>query len=363
MRRVPNAEQDFALIKTTFYKTGLNALYYTGAFAALSKISRGVGVIFTLHRVRPPTAQRAFSPNRILEVTPDFLEATIVHVRRLGYRIVSLDELHRRLVERDFSRPWVSFTLDDGYADNYLHAFPVFRRHDVPFAIYVCTGIVDGTARLWWRILEEVVAEEPVLRLSVDGRLRSFDTVTTKQKYRAFNDVYWALRAMPHRIQMATIDELERRYPHRAIASRESDDPASWKMLAEMVRSGLLTVGAHTVTHDALSKLPESRVWEEMQGSRDRLEKEVGVSPRHFAYPYGDAGSASRREFEIAKGVGFTTAVTTRKGAVLPDHAEHLHALPRVSLNGDYQRSRYVTLFLSNAPFYLARGLRRLDVE
>jgi peptidoglycan/xylan/chitin deacetylase (PgdA/CDA1 family) len=100
-----------------------------------------------------------------------------------------------------------------------------------------------------------------------------------------------------------------------------------------------------------------------MQGSRDRLEEALGVSPRHFAYPYGDAASASRREFEIARALGFTTAVTTRKGAVLPDHADHLHALPRVSLNGDYQQARYVTLFLSDAPFYLARGLRSLDVE
>jgi peptidoglycan/xylan/chitin deacetylase (PgdA/CDA1 family) len=168
---------------------------------------------------------------------------------------------------------------------------------------------------------------------------------------------------MPHDTQMAAIDVLEHRYEMRADVSQWRDEAASWQMLSEMLDTGLLTVGAHTISHDALSKLPESRVREEMAGSRDRLKEMLGTTPRHFAYPYGDANSASRREFEIASALGFTTAVTTRKGVVLPDHVEHLHALPRVSLNGDYQQSRYVTLFLSGVPFYLARGFRRLDVN
>jgi peptidoglycan/xylan/chitin deacetylase (PgdA/CDA1 family) len=351
------------MMKTTLYKTGLNAIYYTGAFRALRKNVCGVGAMFTLHRVRPSTAQRAFAPNRILEITPDFLETSIIRVRQLGYQIVSLDEVHRRLVERDFSEPFVSFTLDDGYADNYLHAFPVFKKHNVPFAIYVCTGIVDGTARLWWRVLEEVVFAENVVTLLMDGRLRSFQTATTKQKYRAFNEIYWSLRGMAHETQMATMDDLEQRYVQSAATSRGTDEPASWEMLSEMLGTGLLTVGAHTITHDALSKLPEARVMEEMKDSQKRLEKELGVAVKHFAYPYGDAASAAGREFKIAKMLGFATAVTTRKGGVQPDHADHLHALPRVSLNGDYQDPRYVDLFLSEVPFFLARGLRRLDVE
>jgi peptidoglycan/xylan/chitin deacetylase (PgdA/CDA1 family) len=351
------------MTRPTLYKAGLNAIYYTGAFRALRKNVCGVGVIFTLHRVRPSTEQRAFAPNRILEITPEFLEATIIRVRQLGYQIVSLDEAHRRLVERDFTVPFVSFTLDDGYADNYLHAFPIFMKHNVPFAIYVCTGIIEGSARLWWRILDEVVFAEDAFELLIDGRLHSYQTATTKQKYRAFNEVYWALRGMAHEEQMATMDGLEQRYEQSAVASRKTDGPASWKMLSEMLGTGLLTVGAHTISHDALSKLSESRVSKEMKDSRNSLESELRVTVEHFAYPYGDAASAAGREFKIAEALGFKTAVTTRKGSILPEHAEHLLALPRVSLNGDYQNTRYVDLFLSEVPFFVARGFRRLDVE
>ena len=45
------------------------------------------------------------------------------------------------------------------------------------------------------------------------------------------------------------------------------------------------------------------------------------------------------------------TGVTTRKGLIHPEHAQELTALPRVSLNGDYQKSRYVKVLLSGAPF------------
>ena len=67
--------------------------------------------------------------------------------------------------------------------------------------------------------------------------------------------------------------------------------------------------------------------------------------------------------YALLKEHGFDTASTTRKGVLFPEHADHLHALPRVSLHGDYQLERYVTLFMSGAPFALQRGFRRLDVH
>ena len=60
--------------------------------------------------------------------------------------------------------------------------------------------------------------------------------------------------------------------------------------------------------------------------------------------------------------LGFETAVTTRPGVLFPEHRDHLTALPRVSLNGDYQTLRYLDLFLSGAPFLLYNRLRRVNV-
>ena len=144
--------------QTRIRRAVLSGLYHTRAYRLLEPRARGVGAIFTLHHVRPSSPQGGFSPNRILEITPSFLIKTIKLCERIGYEFVSLDEASRRLVEGDDRAPFVSFTLDDGYADNYTHAFPVFREHGVPFTIYLCPGLLEEWTRHWWRDLEDLVA-------------------------------------------------------------------------------------------------------------------------------------------------------------------------------------------------------------
>jgi peptidoglycan/xylan/chitin deacetylase (PgdA/CDA1 family) len=337
----------------------LSGLYHSRVHRLLAASTRGVGAIFTLHHALPETPDGEFSPNRILEITPDFLNSTIHLTKRLGYEIVSLDECRRRLVERDFGRPFVAFTFDDGYADNYTHAFPIFEEHGVPFLIYLCTGLLEGTTRQWWRDLEEIVAANDRIEVELDGHKTDLVCESSRQKRRTFDTIYWSLRRMPHDQQMQVLEDLVERYPPRASSSPRM---LTREMIREMQETGLLTIGAHTLTHPALSKLPPTDLLKEMDQSRARLTDWLGAAPRHFSYPYGDETSAGPREFEAASELGFETGVTTRKGVLHPEHAQHLHALPRISLNGDYQRPRYVETLLSGVPFRLDPGLPRINV-
>ena len=63
----------------------------------------------------------------------------------------------------------------------------------------------------------------------------------------------------------------------------------------------------------------------------------------------------------LARQAGFKTAVTTRKGMPFSDHRRHLTALPRVSLNGEYQALTYTAVFLSGAPFALSNRFRQVN--
>jgi peptidoglycan/xylan/chitin deacetylase (PgdA/CDA1 family) len=125
----------------------------------------------------------------------------------------------------------------------------------------------------------------------------------------------------------------------------------TWAEIRQMAADPLVTIGAHTRRHYALAKLTLAEARAEIEESVKRIERELGRPCRHFSYPYGDEASAGPREFEIARELGLKTAVTTRKGLIHRQHACELTALPRVSLNGDYQNPRYVKVLLSGAPF------------
>ena len=122
-----------------------------------------------------------------------------------------------------------------------------------------------------------------------------------------------------------------------------------------------MTIGAHTVNHPMLAKLPEKSARSEMELSRSIIEAALGARPQHLAYPFGDPTSAGPREFALARELGFKTAVTTRPGVIFRSHAEHLTALPRISLNGDYQQLRYVRVLLSGAATAMWNGFRRVE--
>jgi peptidoglycan/xylan/chitin deacetylase (PgdA/CDA1 family) len=98
-----------------------------------------------------------------------------------------------------------------------------------------------------------------------------------------------------------------------------------------------------------------------MDLSRSIIEAALGLRPAHLSYPIGDRSSAGSREFDIAAELGFKTAVTTRPGVLFPEHARHMTALPRLSLNGEYQRLRYVSVLLSGSATAMWNGFRRLD--
>jgi len=342
---------------TAIIKSVLSALHMTGADRLLAPFTGGTGVIFTLHHVRPEPP-RDFEPNRILKITPDFLESVVVQVQELGFEIVSLDGIHERLKSGEADRPFAAFTFDDGYRDNRDFAYPIFKRHKVPLTIYLASDLCDGNGDLWWLALEEAVRRAPAITLQMDGSLRKFSTRTAAAKCKAYHEIYWWLRALPENRARAVVADLSRSVGFDA-SGLARELVMSWDEVRALAQDPLVTFGAHTKGHWALAKLSEGAAKAEMRDSIKRVAQELGRPCRHFSYPYGDADSAGLREFELAKSLGVRTAVTTRKGLLRPVHGRALTYLPRVSLNGDYQDERYVRVMLSGAPFALWNAVSR----
>ena len=118
-------------LRNTVIRAGLEALSRSGVHHLLRPIFAGVGAIFMLHHVRPGR-DAEFQPNRHLEVEPEFLRATLQHLREHDIDLVTMDEVHARLSQRHFARRFACFTFDDGYRDNRDFALPVMREFDAP---------------------------------------------------------------------------------------------------------------------------------------------------------------------------------------------------------------------------------------
>lgn len=349
-----------AALKPTLIRGGLESLYFTGAHRWLRPLFGGVGAILTLHHVRPARPGR-FQPNRLLEITPRFFNRVVKELRRSGLDLVSLDEMRRRLVERDFSRRFVCLTFDDGYRDTLRIAYPLLKAEGIPFAVYVATSFPDRLGEMWWLALEAVIANNDRIGLTIDGRDRAYDCTSVAEKYALYNELYWWLRARPTETELRdVIRDLTACYGVDLRAFCQ-DLCMNWQELAELAADPLVTIGAHTVNHPMLAKLPEKAVRSEMDLSRSVIEAALAKRPEHLAFPVGDRTSAGPREFTIASELGFKTAVTTHPGVLFPGHSERLTALPRISLNGEYQRLRYVRVLLSGSATAVWNGFRNLE--
>ena len=345
-------------LKQSIIRGGLESLYFSGAHFVLRPFVGGVGAILALRHVRPPRPEQ-FQPNRLLEVTPQFFARMVRRLRRSRLDLISLNEMHRRMVEGDFRRRFVCLTFDDGYRDLREWAYPILKEADVPFAIYVPTSFPDRLGELWWLVLEALIARNNRVGLIIGGRDRTFDCGTVEEKQALYDELYWWLRSRATESEMRSIVRSLAAYYHIDIMAFCEELCMSWPELAELASDPLVTIGAHTVSHPILSRLSQDEARSEMELSRSVIEAALAVKPAHLSYPYGDRNSSGKREFEIAAEIGFKTAVTARPGVLFARHKRSMTALPRISLHGDYQQMRYVRVLLSGAATTMWKGFRR----
>ena len=276
--------------------------------------------------------------------------------------VVSLDEWHRRFITGDFRRRFVCLTFDDGYKDLKQWAYPLLRKYQMPFAAYIATSFPDRLGELWWIALEAVVARNSRIGLLIDGKEQFFDCETVGEKRELYDAIYRYVRSMKTEDELrAAVRDLCACY-RVDIQSFCRDLCMDWQEIVELAADPLVTIGAHTVNHKMLKKVPDDdAVRAEMEMSRAVLEAALGKRPNHLAYPVGDPTSAGAREFRIAAELGFKTAVTTRPGVLFKAHRDHLTALPRVSVNGEFQQQRYMKVLMSGAGTAFWNGLRRVN--
>ncbi|MBL4875633.1 MAG: polysaccharide deacetylase family protein [Cohaesibacteraceae bacterium] len=319
------------------------------------------GAILMLHRVREERRHTPFQPNRLLEISPDFLAQVLEFLKTANYDFVSIDDISDRLASSR-SRKFIAITLDDGYRDNFEVAKPVFEKFGAPFTVYVASGMIDGTAIPWWIILEEVIRTQDKISFSHNGSKLNLLCESTKNKNHAFIILSRIFNSVSEENQRSLAELFAQAYSFD-IKAYQLNEMMNWDQVKELARSGLATIGAHTDSHLSIARVTPEQARRDIQIGMDRIFAKTGVRPAHFAYPYGKSRDAGPEEFSLAKEMGFLTSVTTRAGVLVEDHLDHLQALPRISVNGEFQTLNEFRSIVSGVPFFLANRFSMLDVN
>lgn len=140
----------------------------------------------------------------------------------------------------------VAVTFDDGMRSVLDRAAPVLRALGLPATVFVPTDLVGGDGPMSWPGVERWVAG-PYVRELV---------------------------------------------------------PLGWDELRQLRDEGW-EIASHTRTHARLIRLDDAELREELEGSRSRLEEELGEPCRTLAYPYGEA---DERVIEAARAAGYEAA-------------------------------------------------------
>ena len=181
---------------------------------------------------------------------------------------------------------FVVFTFDDGFEDNYTEALPVFEKYDAPFALFLTTSFPDHKIVLWGYLLEDLVMNNDRVEFSIGVSTFAYSTVTMEQKSAAFSKIR---RYIMDSNQEELLPRLENIFNKNKpeLLELTKRKALSWEQVKELSNHPLVTLGAHTVNHLALSKIPEDEVIEEIGGSMKIIERKTGVPVKYFAYPYG----------------------------------------------------------------------------
>jgi peptidoglycan/xylan/chitin deacetylase (PgdA/CDA1 family) len=301
-------------------------LFGVGAYAALRALrpSRGLAIL-RYHAVCGPEGLEYAEPS--ICVTPAAFEQHVSYLTS-NYCVMPLPEAVQLMRARKPLPPnAVAITFDDGYADN-LAAARVLNLYGASATFYITAGCLSGETPFWPSEIRQLVArlKAPVIRLTASGREINIACGNEAERRTAIRTLARLFKSNTIPVREALRAELRR----QAEAPAGRSPMLTWDELREMHRLGM-TIGAHTVTHPNLPSAGPIDAWQEISGSKARLERETGALVTMFSYPNGGAERYMTREIaSLVRDAGFEAATTSWNGFAGP--GSDPYALERVQV-------------------------------
>lgn len=274
--------------------------------------------VLMLHRVS--NANNALG----LSITPELFEELVVFLKS-RYEIISLEQAVERLANSQKSVGCV-LTFDDGYRDNYDCAFPVLKKFKVPATIFVTLDALD-TGVFGWDLFDQAIVQtnEESIDLKQFG-LESY-RMTGTDRTAVIVDLHRALKRLPNDKKIQIVQYVIARYGD---SEKKQRTMLTWGEAREMADSGLITIGAHTITHPILSRVDSTQAQYEIITGKSLIEDRLGLPVHYFAYPNGGIDDFNNEHVSMVQQAGYQAACSTISGTNNSD--SNLFALRRIDI-------------------------------
>lgn len=311
--------------------------YWAGLTSAFAWVKRLSGAkILTYHSVAVSDEADWIDPRN--NTTPDIFHRQIEFLARHRH-VVSLSELVRAIeCGEDITGGTVVITFDDGYLSALRIAAPVLEEFKLPMTLFLSTGYVRRHSVPWIDRLYTMFRMRTQEQLCLDrGNLEPRNLRNVQER----TEIYEALIAM-----LVSANALEREQLLVEVENQlmpTSGPPRlllNWDEVRRLVREfPNVEIGAHTVEHLDLSGCTREQATEEILGSMADIERELGLRPSHFSYPYGRMSAAAH---DLPGELGLRSALVTEPGDRVTSASDRF-ALPRLEPPRSMSRFGFLT--------------------
>lgn len=257
----------------------------------------------------------------------------IVHIDK------ALDELYnpgKEIVHQQGERlAPLSITFDDGYRDNYTHAYPLAAELHVPFTIYLVPGYIESGSYFWWDEGKHLVSQTQMSTATLEERVYDLKKPDERALLATVIDrrVRYA-RSVAERETFLTSTRAMLSVPSTPLQGDVASLPLTWEQVREMDVSGWVSFGAHTMHHPILAYLTDDKeLQQEIEECCTLLEQQLGHSVYSFAYPVGQMQHIGSSVRNAVYNAGYTWAVTTSYG--FNDPGSDPYMLQRIEVDVD----------------------------
>ena len=291
----------------------------------------------------------AFDPWELCVSPADFAEHLEVLSNRA--RVFSLGDMLGTLDRRPLPHRSVAITFDDGYADN-LHAVkPLLEQYDAPATVFVTAGMIGSRDNFWWDELARLTLAPtelaPAIELDIAGRSFHFDLgedarvrsnevrykswrfhePSTNRRHLLYRNLWQRLQKLPETARRRALYDLRwqvRTSSHETVRLRVMDAGE----IGRLASGGLVEIGAHTMTHPVLARIPVADQVDEITRSKAAIEEILDRPVANFSYPHGGRNDYTDETVDAVRNANLQSACTTNEGWLRPGMDRY--QLPRI---------------------------------